>query len=118
MVSGDLRMSMVEVDRGPGDEDIFVLDTSIGMFGSFPLEASSVELGAAAEHCGMFDLVVVSTTDGMETNDVVPEIMFDVDEPIVGMVPASDTTPLVVSSEVVVSSGLVGDRLQLVSSGL
>lgn len=118
VVSVDLRMSMVEVDRGSGDEDISVFDTSIGMFGSFPLEAGSVELGAAAEHCGMFDLVVVSTTDGTETSDVVPEIMFDVDKPVVGMVPASDATPLAVSSEVVVSFGLVSDRLQLVSSRL
>ena len=74
MVSGDLRMSMVEVDRGSGDEDISVLDTSIGMLGSFPLEAGSVELGAAAEHCGMFDLVVISTTDGTKTLPELPYV--------------------------------------------
>ena len=109
---------MVEVDRGNGDEDISILDTSIGMLGSFPLEASSLELGTVAKHCGMFDLVVISTTDGMKTSDFLLEIMFNIDETIVGMVSFSDTTPLVVSSEVVVSFNLVSDRLQLVSFGL
>lgn len=59
----------------------------------------------------MFDLVVVSTTDGTKTSDVVPWIMFDVGELVVGLVPVCDTTPLEVSSEVVVGLGLVSDQL-------
>lgn len=37
VVSSDSRMSMVKIDRGSGDEDISVLDTSIGTSSSFPL---------------------------------------------------------------------------------
>lgn len=116
VVSGVLRLSMVEVDRGSRYEDISILDTSIGMLNSFPLEAGSVELGAAADCCGMLEMMVVSTTDGTTTSDVVSEIMCDVGKPAVGMVPASDTTPLAMPSEVVVSFGLVSDHLQWVAS--
>ena len=116
VVSGDQRMSRGEIHSGV--RDAFILDTSIGISRTLPLGTGSVELGVAADCCSMPNMVVVSSSNGTETSDVIPKIMFDVDEPTVGMVPTSDTTPLVVSSEVVVSSGLVGDRLQLVSSGL
>ena len=42
VVSSDSRMSMVEIDSGDGDASI--LDTNIGISGSFPLESGSVEL--------------------------------------------------------------------------
>ena len=58
----------------------------------------------------------VSTTDGTETSDVVSEIMCDVGKLAVGMAPASDTTPLAMPSEVVVSFVLVSDQLQWVAS--
>ncbi len=44
--------------------------------------------------------------------------MCDVGESVVGMVLASNTTSLVISLEVVVSSNMVNDQLQLVSSRL
>ena len=90
---------MVEIVRDSGEGDASILDTSIGISGSFPLGSSSIELGAAANCCGMPDMVVVSTTDGTETRDVVSEIMCDVGEPVVGTIPTSDITPLVMSSE-------------------
>ena len=58
----------------------------------------------------------VSTIDDTETSDVVSEIMCDVDEPTVGMVPTSDTTPLAMPLEVVASFELVSDQLQWVAS--
>lgn len=118
VVSGDPRISMVEVVRDSGDGDAFILDTSVGMFGLFAVEVGSVELGTTVEHCGMFDLVVASTTDSTKTSDVEPEIMSDVGVPAVDLVHVSDTTPLAVSSEEVVSSVLVSDQLQLASSRL
>ena len=42
--------------------------------------------------------------------------MCDVGKPTVGMVPASDTTPLAMPSKVVVSFDLVSDQLQWVAS--
>ena len=42
VVSGDPRMSMVEIVRDSGDRDASILDTSIGISGSFPLESGSV----------------------------------------------------------------------------
>lgn len=109
---------MVETVRDSGVGDASILDTSIGIFITLPLGIGSVELGATVDCCGMPDMVVVSTTDGMETSDDVSEIICDIGESTVGMVPASDTTPLAMSSKVVVSSGLVSDQLQLVSSRL
>ena len=100
---------MAKSVRDSGDGDASILDTSIGISGLFPLESSSVQLGAPADCCGMPDMVAVSTTDGTEARDV-SGIMCDVGEPAVGMVPGSDTTPLAVSSEVVVSAGVVSDR--------
>lgn len=109
---------MAESVRDSGAGDSSILDTSIGISGSFPLESGSVQLGATTNCCGMPAMAVVSTPDGTETRDVVSGIMCDVGEPAVGMVPGSDTTPLAVSSEVVVSADVVSDRLQLVSSRL
>ena len=50
VVSGDPRMSMVEVERCSGDEDISVLDTSIGMLGSISCCLSSDVFSPSAVH--------------------------------------------------------------------
>jgi len=118
MVFGDPRMSMAEIVRDSGDGDASILDTNIGISGSFPLESGSIELGAVADFCGVPDMVVTSSTNGTKTRDVVSKTMCDVGQLIVGMVPTSNTTPFAMSSEVVVSSNLVNDRLQLVTFGL
>ncbi len=107
---------MAKIFRDSGDGDASILDTNIGILGSFPLELGSVELGVVADCC-MLDMVVASSIDGTETRDV-SKIMCDVGESAIGMVPTSNTTPLVISLEVVVSSNMVNDQLQLVSSGL
>ena len=52
-MSSDSRMSMVEIVKDSGDRDASILDTSIGISGSFPLELGLVELGVAADCCGM-----------------------------------------------------------------
>ena len=109
---------MAKIVRDSGDGDASILDTNIGISGSSPLESGLVELGAAADFCGMLDMVVTSSTNGMKTRDVVSKSMCDVGQLIVGMVPTSNTTPFAMSSEVVVSSNLVNDRLQLVTSRL
>ena len=41
-MSGDPRMSMVEIVRDSGDGDASILDTSIGISSSIPLESGSV----------------------------------------------------------------------------
>ena len=89
---------MVKIVRESGDGDASILDTSIGISGSFLLESGLVELDVVVDYCGMPDMVVASTTDGTETKDVLSEILCDVVEPKVGMVPASDTTPLAMPS--------------------
>ncbi len=43
MVFGDPRMSMAKIVRDNGDGDASILDTNIGISGSFPLESGSVE---------------------------------------------------------------------------
>ena len=116
MVSGDPSMSMVEIVRDRGDGDASILNTSIGISGSFPLVLGSAKLGAVPNCCGMPNMVVAFTIDGTETKDVVSELMCDVDESTVGMVPTSDTTPLAMPLEVVASSELVSDQLQWVAS--
>jgi len=100
---------MAEIVRDSGDGDASILDTNIGISGSSPLESGSVELGVAIDCCGMPDMVVTSSTNGTKTRDDVSKTMCDVGELTFGMVPTSNTTPLVISSEIVVNSNMVND---------